>query len=178
MKSKIICEMSGQDIKMLMILFLYFVARTVVSHLPSAAPLTALGWWTSGRGRNPQRLVGMGGEVVFTNSTYGRPEDKGFYEKKIKGWMFICNCEIMSCHGLQPSELSTTIPIVKAQAVTSCECQKQWLKNPKKLFATLCRAYCPSSASTTAHPGRWLWHREVGCPTDTSKDTCDLWSST
>lgn len=67
----------------------------------------------------------MGGEVVFTNKMDGRPEDEGFSEKKkITGWMFICNCEIMPCHGLQPPEVSTTIPIVKAQAVTSCEHKK------------------------------------------------------
>lgn len=82
MKSKIICEMSGQDIKMLMILFLYFVACAVGSHLPSAAPRTAPGWLASGRERNPQRLLWMGGEVLFTNNIYGRAEDKGFFEKK------------------------------------------------------------------------------------------------
>lgn len=46
--------------------------------------------------------------------------------------MVICNCEIISCHGLQSSEVSTMIPIVKAQAVTSYQCQKWWLKKPKK----------------------------------------------
>lgn len=132
MKSKIICEMSGQDIKMLMILFLYFVACAAVWHLPSAAPRTALGWLTPGRERNPQRLLWMGGGVVFTNSMSGRLEDKGFFEKNLKWWMFVCNCEIMSRRGLRPSEVSTTIPIVKAQAGTSCECQKQWQKKTKK----------------------------------------------
>lgn len=179
MKSKIICEMSGQDIKMLMILFLHFAACTAVSHLPSAAPRAAWGWLTFERERNPQRPVWMGGGVVFTNSMYGRLQDKGLFGKKIEGWMFICNCEIVSCHGLQPSEVSTTIPILKAQAVTSCECQEQWLKkNPKRLFATLCWAHSPSSPPTKAHPGRWLWHREDVCLTETSKDNCDLWTST
>lgn len=68
--------------------------------------------------------------------------------------MFICNCEITSCHGLQPLEVSTTIPIVRAQAVTSCQCQKWWLRKHKKgclqPFARLIPPVLPPQKHTQA----------------------------
>lgn len=131
MKSKIICEMSGQDIKMLMMLFLYFFVCSVVSHLPFAAPYTVTDWLTSGRVRNHWRLVWMGGEVVSYKQYVWETWGWRLLCKK-RGSLFIFNHEIMSRYGLQYSEVSTTIPIVKAPSAMSCESQKQWPNKSKK----------------------------------------------
>jgi len=52
--------------------------------------------------------------------------------QKKRRWWFLFNCEVIPCHGLQHSVVSTTIPIVKTQSATSCESLKQGLN---RLFA-------------------------------------------
>lgn len=156
MKPKIICEMSGRDIKMLMIFFLHFFACSAVSHFPLQL-CTGTDWWTSGRAWDTAGRLGWKQCVLWMRVLgtwqWGVLCKKVGRKKKEERWLFTCNCEVMSGHTLQHLEGSRTVPVAKGQSATCCwsDC-----RNPRP-FAALCWTCSAWAISDPTPPSQHRW---------------------